>query len=171
MSGTASPQPLRPAQRQLRHHPATRPAGQRAASCPEASPSVHPIRALRRLQREQGPSSPPEVLESAPCAECSCGRDTPAGGAYRARHWLTHSRSRHVRMDRKRHLCPSPDPAEQRVEIARGAVARIPPCSGRRRTACTREASCLVSCGDISVRIGIRFGTNTKCQMHTINLG
>jgi hypothetical protein len=31
------------------------------------SPSVHPIRALRRLQREQGPSSPPEVLESVRC--------------------------------------------------------------------------------------------------------
>src|SRR6516225_10851734 len=36
--------------------------------------------------------------------------------------------------------------------------------AGRRRTACTREASRLISCGDISVRIGIRFGTNTKCQ-------
>ena len=33
--------------------------------------------------------------------------------------------------------------------------------AGRRRTACTREASRLISC---SVRVRIRFGTNTKCQ-------
>src|SRR5262249_31001356 len=36
--------------------------------------------------------------------------------------------------------------------------------AGRRRTACTREASGLITCGDISVRIGIRFGTKTKRQ-------